>query len=215
MEGTLCYNPSAGCDTAGLTLPVKDYGRDVGNSITGGYVYRGSRRPELAGTYIYGDFGSGRIWKLRYEAGAVTEDALLLQAPFSVSSFGVDSQNELYVCAYGYSGTSGIYRFNRSVASSATNGGPASLPAGYSLHQNYPNPFNPTTNITFDLPVESYVTIELYSVIGEKISTLVDETLGAGVHRVFVNSRNLPSGVYMYRMSAGSFSAARKLTIIK
>jgi glucose/arabinose dehydrogenase len=213
MEGMICYNPPSGCDTAGLTLPIKDYGHDVGNSITGGYVYHGSRRPELSGAYIYGDFGSGRIWKLRYQGGIVTEDALLLQAPFSVSSFGVDQNNELYVCAYSYTGTSGIYRFNRSQASSAT--GEAEIPPEFRLNQNFPNPFNPSTRISFSLPAESFVTLEVYSMLGQKVGVLVNETLGAGNHSALFSAGNLPSGVYMYRLKAGSFTSTRKLTVLR
>jgi glucose/arabinose dehydrogenase len=65
MEGFACYSPSTGCDTSGLTLPVLDYNHSVGYSITGGYVYHGSARPELEGAYIYGDFGS-HLWRLRF-----------------------------------------------------------------------------------------------------------------------------------------------------
>jgi glucose/arabinose dehydrogenase len=213
MEGMICYNPPSGCDTTGLTLPIKDYGHDVGSSVTGGCVYRGLRRPELAGAYIYGDFGSGRIWKLRYQGGVVTEDALLLQAPFSVSSFGVDQNNEMHVCAYTYSGTSGIYRFNRSLASSAT--GEANIPPAFKLDQNYPNPFNPSTSISFSLPAASFVTLEVYSMLGQKVALLVNETLGAGSHSVLFSAGNLPSGVYLYRLRAGGFTSTKKLTLLR
>lgn len=61
MEGTRCFR-GAGCNGPGLALPVLTYGRSEGVSITGGYVYRGARVPDLAGQYVYGDFGSGRVW---------------------------------------------------------------------------------------------------------------------------------------------------------
>jgi glucose/arabinose dehydrogenase len=112
MEGTHCYNPRTGCDETGLTLPIKDYPHASGDcSITGGYVYRGKNRPDLVGAYIYGDYCTGRIWMLRYQDGQVTTDSLLIQAPFEISSFGVDQENELYVCNYS-GGT--IHRFARS-----------------------------------------------------------------------------------------------------
>ena len=65
MEGTLCFDPAVDCNQTGLTLPVWNYTRDQGTTIIGGYVYHGSALPSLDGAYVYGDFGSGRIWALR------------------------------------------------------------------------------------------------------------------------------------------------------
>ncbi|MHC4148844.1 MAG: PQQ-dependent sugar dehydrogenase, partial [Planctomycetota bacterium] len=67
MEASSCFNPSSGCNVTGLQLPIWEYSHGVGNSVTGGYVYHGPGRPELDGAYIYADFGSGRIWSLRYD----------------------------------------------------------------------------------------------------------------------------------------------------
>ncbi|MBI3892866.1 MAG: glucose sorbosone dehydrogenase, partial [Candidatus Wallbacteria bacterium] len=65
-----------------------------------GFVYRGKKRPELAGAYIYGDYGSGRIWSLRAANGSVTEDRLLTRADKAITSFGEDESGELYVVTY-------------------------------------------------------------------------------------------------------------------
>ena len=111
MEGSICLPGGGVCDTTGLTLPIKDYGRGLGTTVTGGYIYRGYRRPDLAGAYIYGDFGSGRIWMLRYENGQLTADSLLINTSYLISSFGVDEDQELYVCSYSYTGNTSIYRF--------------------------------------------------------------------------------------------------------
>jgi hypothetical protein len=111
MEGSICRPGGGACDTTGLTLPIKDYGRTLGTTITGGYIYRGYRRPDLVGAYIYGDFGSGRMWMLRYENGQLTADSLLINTPYAISSFGVDQDQELYICSYSYTGSTGIYRF--------------------------------------------------------------------------------------------------------
>ena len=67
MEANACFSPSSNCDPSGLELPLWDYGRSLGASVTGGFVYRGNRVPELSGAYIYADFVSGRIWSLRYD----------------------------------------------------------------------------------------------------------------------------------------------------
>ena len=72
MEGTACYQPESGCDQTGLTLPAFDYGHDVGQSITGGAVYRGSAIPALRGTYFYADYQSNAVWSLAYDRGTGT-----------------------------------------------------------------------------------------------------------------------------------------------
>ncbi|MGH7179585.1 MAG: PQQ-dependent sugar dehydrogenase, partial [Tepidisphaeraceae bacterium] len=81
-----------------LVDPIKEYGHELGISITGGYVYRGRRIPSLVGWYVYGDYSSGRIWALKYENGKVTGDVELLNTRALISSFGEDSEGELYVC---------------------------------------------------------------------------------------------------------------------
>ena len=102
MEGFHCFSPpEPNCSQTGLELPVFEYGRDDGCSITGGYVYRGSRLPDLVGAYVYGDFCSGRIWGLRNSDSTVTEQGLLVDSSLSISSFGVDEQGELYVLDFG------------------------------------------------------------------------------------------------------------------
>ncbi|MGD8427906.1 MAG: PQQ-dependent sugar dehydrogenase [Balneolaceae bacterium] len=100
MEGTHCYSPSSGCDTSGLTMPVIDYDHSQGISITGGYVYRGPTLSSLTGLYIYGDYGSGRIWSLDYSNPDAPVNTQLLRADFSISSFGVDENSELYICGF-------------------------------------------------------------------------------------------------------------------
>ena len=108
-EGQSCFSPSTGCDTAGLELPVAVYGRDDGCSVTGGYVYRGTDMPTLAGVYVYGDFCSGKIWGLRHNGEAVAEQALLVDSGLSITSFGEDADGNLYVL----SRDQGIYRLAR------------------------------------------------------------------------------------------------------
>ena len=70
MEGTSCYAPASGCITAGLDLPIADYGHEEGQSITGGFVYRGSTLVDFVGKYFFGDFVSGKLWILTENAGS-------------------------------------------------------------------------------------------------------------------------------------------------
>ena len=88
------------CDREGLAPPVIEYGRDGGCSITGGYVYRGSRLPSLIGAYVYGDFCSGKIWALRHDGVQVTEHRLLVDSSLLISAFGEDPSGELYILSF-------------------------------------------------------------------------------------------------------------------
>ncbi len=115
-EGSSCFDPadpmnaSEDCDTSGLTLPVLEYSHDEGQSITGGYVYRGEGVPALQGHYIYGDFTSQTIWSAAAEgedAETTYSSTPLMDAGFNVVAFGEDEAGELYVADYG--GT--LYRF--------------------------------------------------------------------------------------------------------
>lgn len=112
IEGSICYPPGTECDKEGLELPVFEYNHDQGDqSVTGGFVYRGSAIPELTGLYIFGDYISGRIWALEHsdiENPSVFE---LIQTGFGISSFGTDQENEIYIC--GFDGN--IYRFGEGV----------------------------------------------------------------------------------------------------
>jgi len=159
MEGAHCYNPPSGCSTTGLILPVKEY-PNAGSecSVTGGYIYRGAARPELVGAYIYADYCSGKIWKFRYSNGQVSEDSLLIDAPFSISSFGIDQNNELHIC--NYSGGN-IQRFSRNLLNGADGGG-EQIPDKFILNQNYPNPFNPVTLIRYSVPSAQLVRLKVY-----------------------------------------------------
>ena len=106
MEGFDCYGASD-CSRDGLTLPVIEYGREDGCSITGGYVYRGSRLQSLYGAYVYGDFCSGKIWAIRYEAGSVTAHALIADTDLQIASFAEGPDGEIYVLSF----TGRVYGF--------------------------------------------------------------------------------------------------------
>lgn len=112
-EGSSCYNeenagiPLETCDTEGLTGPVLEYPRSEGQSITGGYVYRGEAVPALAGFYVFGDYASGTIWGAAAQDDGGYASVELLESGFSVVAFGEDEAGELYVADFG--GT--LYRF--------------------------------------------------------------------------------------------------------
>lgn len=96
MEGSLCFEPPQNCDRTGRILPIHEYGRDQGISVIGGFVYRGAAVPGLGGQYVFGDFGSGRIWSLEEtSAGFLRRE--LAHPDILISSFGEDENGELFV----------------------------------------------------------------------------------------------------------------------
>jgi len=90
-----------------------------------------------------------------------------------------------------------------------------SLPKSFALLQNYPNPFNPTTTITYDVPEAAKVKIDVFDILGNRIATLVDESKPAGEYTTLFDGSQLASGVYFYRMLAGSYVSVRKLILLK
>jgi glucose/arabinose dehydrogenase len=100
MEGSLCFSPQIDCNKTRLELPVWEYGRDLGVSVIGGFVYRGVRLSELVGAYVYGDYGSGKIWSLQFSDENEPINIELVDTELSIASFGVDKENELYICAF-------------------------------------------------------------------------------------------------------------------
>ena len=83
------------------------------------------------------------------------------------------------------------------------------------LKQNYPNPFNPTTSIQYAISSKQFVTLKVYNLLGREVATLVNENKEAGNYSVNFNASKLPSGVYVYKLQAGSFTQTRKMTLIK
>ena len=88
-------------------------------------------------------------------------------------------------------------------------------PTEFLLKQNYPNPFNPSTKIGFTLPSENDVRISIYNLIGQKVAELVNSKFSAGSHSVNFNAANLSTGIYLYKIEAGNFTAIKKMQLIK
>ena len=89
------------------------------------------------------------------------------------------------------------------------------VPAEYSLSQNYPNPFNPSTRVSFGLPRESRVRLEIFNLLGERLMTAVDGIRAAGYHQVTLDASTLPAGMYLYRLTAGEQVMTRKMLLVK
>jgi len=89
------------------------------------------------------------------------------------------------------------------------------IPKAFSLSQNYPNPFNPSTSIEFALPKTEFVSLKIYNILGEEVTTLVQDKLQAGNHTYQFDASNLASGVYLYRIEAGDYQNVKKMILLR
>jgi len=205
-EGTHPYNTS-GCNYPEYINPIWEYPHGAECSITGGYVYRGPSVPELAGKYIYGDYCSRKIWALEYDGITPPTNQYLLTAPNSITSFGVDQNNELHIT----SSDGKIYRFTPTI----TDNEPENNPTGYFIEQNYPNPFNPATTIKYQLGNDGFVSLKVFNALGEEVAVLVNQFQKAGSYDLTFNAENLPSGIYVYKLNAGNYVESKKMLMLK
>ena len=86
---------------------------------------------------------------------------------------------------------------------------------GFSLKQNYPNPFNPLTTIEFKLRKQAHVVLSVYNGLGQKLMTLLDEPMSAGIHQLPFDGKNLPSGIYFYQLKVDDQSQVKKMELVK
>jgi glucose/arabinose dehydrogenase len=101
MEGGHCYSPSSGCTTSGLTLPVVEYSHDLGCTVIGGLVYRGSAYPLLRGAYLFTDFCSGRTWAVDADASGPQPLVEVADTSASIAGYGESETGELYAVDLG------------------------------------------------------------------------------------------------------------------
>lgn len=107
-------------------------------------------------------------------------------------------------------GTMGNHTFTTDVQDPS-----GSTPIAYSLDQNFPNPFNPSTKITYSIPAEGFVSLDVYNSIGQKVASLVNESKTAGTYTVNFDASDLTSGIYFYKISSGSFTETKKMILLK
>ena len=88
-------------------------------------------------------------------------------------------------------------------------------PATFSLSQNYPNPFNPATTIKYSVSRATHVTLKVFNALGQEVATLVDRNVPSGIHQAKFDASALSSGLYIYRMTAGSTTETRKMVLLK
>ncbi len=110
----------------------------------------------------------------------------------------------------------GTAHYTDAIAVSVTTGvDGSSLPIAYRLYQNYPNPFNPTTTIRYDLPSAGFVSLKVFDIRGSEVRTLVNEFQDVGFKSIRFDAASLASGIYIFRLQAGSFVQTKKLTLLR
>ena len=142
MEGSLCFNPSSGCNTTGRVLPVAEYDHSPECSVTGGYAYRGTSYPALDGYYFFGDFCTGKVFSLYKDLSSSWIKTEIVDLPYTISTFGEDEEGNLYLSNYS-SGT--IYQIQYPTAATVT-----------TINRANPNPTNQGSvdfTITFSVSV--------------------------------------------------------------
>ncbi len=209
-EGNHPYNLS-GCNGTYI-FPIYEYSHLEGISITGGYVYRGSQFPELNGKYIYGDFGSKKIWALDYEGEKIPINNLIATCPQAISSFGVDDQNEIYVV--GYEGR--IYKLKKLTK---VEGNSKSENEKIRIENFYPNPTNGKTKLRYIINDDNTkmhnLSLNLYNSIGEKIFAIDDLRKGSGEFEIEMKTDKLSSGIYFVEFRINQIIRTMKLLVMK
>jgi len=180
------------------------------NSVPGNYI-------QIAEVYIHRDSTPSYIDSsiLRYDC------AFLDQVP----PFGTKFPVRYEIKAFDTYGDSSVFSDFASTEGISPDGGVEdggdhiatneNIPQKFNLQQNYPNPFNPVTNIKYDLPKDVYVKINIYDLLGREIKTLVNEFKQAGSYLISFNGTEFASGVYFYRIQAGSFIQVKRMVLIK
>ncbi len=156
----------------------------------------------MGGDSIYGQYFAGMIDEVRIYSRALTQTEI--QIDMNTSLGGLPSAASIQISGLG--SATGL---------TAISGRESEVPSEYKLEQNFPNPFNPSTVFEFALPKQSHVKLEVYNLLGERVAAVLDEVLTAGYYSVPYNAKRLASGVYLYRLSAGTFVETKKMLFLR
>ena len=150
------------------------------------------------------------------ETNIVSEDGNSLEGTFAIKVYDLNNGNHLADINGTIKASRIDFEHPFALLSPSTNVNSEKLTAGnYKLSQNYPNPFNPTTTINYTIPKAEHVTIKVYDILGRELATLVNKDQQPGNYEVNFNASNLASGVYLYKLQAGSLTETKKLILMK
>jgi len=125
----------------------------------------------------------------------------------NVRSIAIDADNVKWFATSG-----GVSSFDEGAVSVENT---QDIPTVMDIRGNYPNPFNPSTTISFSIPEQSYITLSVYDITGQKVATLIDKPMSAGSHSVIFDGSDFGSGVYLYRLESKGFSKIGKMLLLK
>ncbi len=200
---TARYNGPA----SGIDLPLSVTSDVSGNVYVTGYSDGGGTGYDYT-TLKYNNAGAQQ-WFIRYNGSGNGSDI--------ANTVAVDMSGNVYVTgtSSGNGTLNDIVTIKYSQNPTIVPGTSSGLPENYYFAQNYPNPFNPTTSIQYAIGSQQFVSLKVYDVLGNEVATLVNEEKPAGSFEVSWNADNLPSGIYFYKLQAGSFTETKKMILLK
>ncbi len=202
---------------ANITSAVNDIYAYLDDPEFGGNI------DEALGNLIEGTYKITVLARDNAENGDCQEsncDELLKNANAELGKAIDDSKQNNYV--YIFNHLTNAWKFSLNILGAnlkkeaiLSDGDNSVIPTEYNLSQNYPNPFNPTTRIDFQLPEKRYVSLKIYDIQGNLVTTLVSKEMEAGYHSTTWDANGFASGVYFYRFTSGSFVATKRLLLLK
>ncbi len=186
------------------------------------FVYYNTENSELTSNFINAidEDSEGRIWLATDDGLASLKDGTITKydsqynSPYDkiITTIKVDAEDNVWYGTIDY----GLFKYDHTNFNPITDiKETTNIPSEFHLSQNFPNPFNPSTTIKYSILQEGLVKIRVFDILGNEIKTLVNEEMPAGSYEVKFDAVNLSSGVYLYRITSGNYSATKKMVLLR